>query len=137
MESTLKKEKYGWEYISQNGNKYSVGEVNAEFNVVVDEFEDINDMFDYEAIVLSKPIDYVYGSLEKDTEEIKDWLDYRIEKYEKHERTVNFYTNIEMRSDHNVCYECYIGTEEKKVDKTRKIDRSRLVRIANEVRGGR
>ena len=94
-------------------------------------------MFNYEAIVLSHPIDYVYGSLEKDTEEIKDWLDYRIEKYEKYERTVKFYTNITTRSDHKVCYECYIGTEEKKIDKTRKIDRSRFVRIANEVRGGR
>ena len=137
MESTLKKEKWGWEYTSQNGNKYSIGEITAEFNVVADSFDDINDMFDYEAIVLSHPIDYVYGDLERDTKEIKEWLDYRIEKYEKHERIVKFYTNLTVRSDKNVCYECYIGTEEKKRSNTRKIERSRLLRIANEVRGGR
>ena len=75
MESKLIKQKWGWEYISQNGNSYSVGEVTAEFNVVVDDFDDINEMFDCEAIVLCYPIDYVYGSLERDTGIIKKWLE--------------------------------------------------------------
>ena len=137
MESRMKKERWGWTYISKNGITYDIGEISGEFNVVVDMFEDINEMFDGEAIISSYPIDYVYGSLESDTKDIKEWLDYRIEKYEKHERTVKFYTNLTIRSDHDVRYECYIGLEEKKRDKTRKIERNRLLRIANEVRGGR
>ena len=137
MGSKLNKQRWGWEYISKNGKKYSIGEITAEFNVVVDDFDDISEMFDGEAIVLSHPIDYVYGDLVRDTIEIKEWLDNRIDKYEKHERTVKFYTNLTVRSDSNVCYECYIGAEEKKRDKTRRIERNRLLRIANEVRGGR
>lgn len=136
MESKLIKRNWGWEYTSKNGIKYTVGEITFDFNVVVDEFDDINEMFDHEAIVLQKPIDYVYGNLIEDTNDIKEWLDYRIEKYEKYERTVRFYTNLTARTDSNICYECYIGLEERKRENTKKIERNRLLKIANEVRKG-
>lgn len=137
MESKLIKKHWGWAYVSKNGIEYVVGEVTADFNVVVDEFSDINKLFDYEALVLSKPIDYVYGDLNEDTNNIKGWLDERIDRYEKYERTVKFYTNLLSRDDSDVLYECYIGTEAKEREKTRKIERNRLMRIAEEVRGGK
>ena len=137
MESKLRKQRWGWEYVSKNGNTYSIGPVTAEFNVVVDEFEDINELFDSESIVHSHLVDYVYGELESDPDDIKDWLDRRIDSYEKHERTVKFYTNLLKRDDVDVLYECYIGTEEKKREKTRKIERNRMMKIAKDVRGGR
>lgn len=137
MESKLVKKHWGWAYVSKNGIEYVVGEVTADFNVVVDEFGDINDLFDYEAIVLSKPIDYVYGDLNEDADNIKDWLDERIDRYEKHERVVKFYTNLLSRDDNAILYECYIGTEEKKREKTRKIERNRMMKIAEDVRGGK
>jgi hypothetical protein len=137
MESKLRKQRWGWEYISKNGNTYSIGPVTAEFNVVVDDFEDINKLFDGEAIVHNHLVDYVYGEIEEDPDDIKSWLDWRIDKYEKHERTVKFYTNHIKRSDVDVLYECYIGVEEKKRSETRKIERNRMMRIAEEIRGGR
>lgn len=137
MESKLVKKHWGLAYVSKNGIEYAVGEVTADFNVVVDEFGDINELFDYEAIVLSKPIDYVYGDLNEDADNIKKWLDERIDRYEKHERVVKFYTNLLSRTDTNTLYECYIGTEEKRRETTRKIERNRMMRIAEEVRGGK
>ena len=137
MESKMKKERWGWTYISKSGIVYDIGEISGDFNVVVDDFVDINEMFDGEAIVLAYPIDYVYGNLESDTKEIKEWLDYRIDKYEKHERVVKFYPNLTRRSDADVCYECYIGSEEKRRDNTKKIEKNRLLKIAKEIRRGK
>ena len=137
MKSKLTMKNWGWEYVSKNGIEYTVGEITADFNVVVDDFNDINELFDCEAIMLAKPIDYVYGDLRRDSKEIKEWLDERIETYEKHERTVKFYTNHLNRSDVDVLYECYIGTEEKKEEKTRKIEMYRMLKIAEEVKGGK
>ena len=137
MESKLIKQRWGFEYVSKNGNEYSIGPVTAEFNVVVDEFEDICELFDCEAFVLAKPIDYVYGDLVKDTKSIKSWLDWRIETYEKYERTVKFYPNIMARSDHDVLYECYIGTEKKQINRDKRISKERMIKIAEEVKGGK
>ena len=137
MKSKLTMKNWGWEYVSKNGIEYTVGEITADFNVVIDDFNDINELFDCEAIMLAKPIDYVYGDLRRDSKEIKEWLDERIETYEKHERTVKFYTNHLNRSDVDVLYECYIGTEEKKEEKTRKIEMYRMLKIAEEVKGGK
>lgn len=137
MKSKLIKQRWGWEYVSKNGNVYSLGTTSAEFNIVVDEFMDINKLFDEEAIVKSHLVDYVYGELESDPDDIKDWLDWRIDRYEKHERTVKFYTNLLNRDDSNVLYECYIGLEERQREKTRKIERNRMYKIAEEVRGGK
>ena len=66
MESKLINKPWGWEYVSKNGIEYLVGEVTADFNVVIDDFNDINELFDCEAIILAKPIDYVYGDLERE-----------------------------------------------------------------------
>lgn len=135
MESTLIRQPWGWEYTSESGLKYSIGPVTAEFNVIVDDFEDINYLFDCEALVQSHLVDYVYGDLEtrSDVSRIKEWLDWRIERYEKHERTVKFYTNYIARDDTDVLYECYIGTEEQDVKETTKITRSQMEKIAKEI----
>ena len=137
MESKLTKKSWGWEYVSKNGVEYTIGEVTAEFNVVVDDFNDINELFDTEALILAQPIDYAYGDLERDTNEIKEWLNERIDKYEKHERTVKFYTNLLSRDDIDVLYECYIGIEEKRKEKVTTISKELMYIIAEEVKGGK
>ena len=137
MESTLSKQKWGWEYISSNGNKYSIGSVTQEFNVIVDDFNDINELFDYEALVHSHLVDYVYGDLETDTDIIKEWLDERITRYEDHERTVKFYTNLWSRNDSNILYECYLGLDVYKEPETVNMSKEFLYRTAEEVKGGK
>ena len=137
MESKFTKKPWGWEYVSKNGIEYTVGEVTAEFNVVVDEFNDIHELFDCETIVLAKPIDYVYGDLETDAKEIKEWLDDRIKTYEKYERTVKFYPNLIKRDDADVLYECYIGSEKRQANRGKRISKERMLKIAEEVKGGK
>jgi hypothetical protein len=137
MESKLTKKPWGWEYVSKNGIEYSVGEVTADFNVVVDDFNDINELFDCEALIIAKPIDYVYGDLIGDHKKIKEWLDERIEKYEKYERTVKFYPNLIKRDDAGVLYECYIGTEKKQANKSKRISVGKMLEIAEEIKGGK
>ena len=137
MESTLRKQNWGWEYISCNGNKYSVGPVTMEFNVIVDEFNDINELFDYEALVHAHLVDYVYGDLDDDNHEIKEWLDQRINRYENHERTVKFYTNLWSRDDSDVLYECYLGLDVYKEQETVNMSKSLLYRTAEEIKGGK
>lgn len=137
MKSVLVKKNWGWEYISANGNRYSVGPVTAEFNVIVDEFYDINELFDYEAIVHSCLVDYVYGDLEEDTNEIKEWIDERIKRYENHERTVKFYTNLLSRNDADVLYECYLGFDVYKEQETVNMSKVLLYRTAEEIKGGK
>lgn len=137
MESKLTKKPWGWEYVSKNGIEYTVGEVTADFNVIVDDFNDINELFDCEAIVLSKPVDYVYGDLERDSKEIKGWLDARIETYEKYERTVKFYPNLIKRDDAGVLYECYIGSEKKQVNRGKRIAKNVMFKMAEEIKGGK
>lgn len=137
MESTLRKQAWGWEYISCNGNKYSVGPVTADFNVIVDDFDDINELFDCEALVHAHLVDYVYGDLDSDTKEIKGWLDERIERYESHERTVKFYTNLWSRDDSDILYECYLGFDIYKEPKTVNMSKALLYRTAEEVKGGK
>lgn len=137
MESKLINKPWGWEYVSKNGIEYTVGEVTTDFNVVVDDFNDINELFDCEAIILAKPIDYVYGDLERDAKEIKEWLDERIETYEKYERTVRFYPNLIKRDDAGVLYECYIGSEKKQVNRGKRITKNVMLKIAEEIKGGK
>lgn len=137
MESKLRKQKWGWEYLSKNGNKYSVGPVTAEFNVIVDDFDDINELFDYEALVHAHLVDYVYGDLEEDTNEIKEWLDKRIERYENHERTVKFYTNLLSRNDSDILYECYLGLNIYKERETVNMSKVLLYRTVEEIKGGK
>lgn len=137
MESKLTKKPWGWEYVSKNGNSYSVGEVTMEFNVIVDDFDDVNELFDCEALVHSHLVDYVYGDLERDTYIIKEWMDERISRYEQHERTVRFYTNLISRDDCDVLYECYLGTEIYKQPEAVNMSKQHLYKIAREIRGGK
>ena len=137
MESKLTKKPWGWEYVSKNGNSYSVGEVTMEFNVIVDDFDDVNELFDCEALVHSHLVDYVYGDLVCHSNEIKEWLDARIETYEKYERTVKFYPNLIKRDDAGVLYECYIGSEKKQVKRGKRIAKNVMLKIAEEVKGGK
>lgn len=137
MESKLIKKSWGWEYVSKDGIEYSIGEVTADFNVIVDEFNDINELFDCEALILAKPIDYVYGDLKRDSKEIKSWLDERIETYEKYERTVKFYPNLIKREDAGVLYECYIGSEKKQVNRGKRIAKNVMLKMAEEIKGGK
>jgi hypothetical protein len=137
MESKLRKQRWGWEYVSKNGNTYSIGPVTMEFNVIVDDFDDINELFDYEALVHSHLVDYVYGDLEEDADIIKEWLDERIERYEDHERTVKFYTNLWSRNDSNVLYECYLGLDIHKEQETVNMSKTLMYRTAEEIKGGK
>lgn len=137
MGSQFVKKPWGWEYVSQNGIKYTVGELTAEFNVVVDEFEDIHELFDCEAIINQHLVDYVYGNIQDDPNDIKHWLDWRINRYETYERTVKFYPNLLKRDDADVLYECYIGTEKKQINRGKRISISRMLEIAEEVKGGK
>lgn len=137
MESKLIKKPWGWEYVSKRGNSYSVGPVTTEFNVIVDDFDDINEIFDCDALIHSHLVDYVYGNLEDDADIIKEWVDERIDRYEKHERAVRFYTNLLSRSDSDVLYECYIGVEEMKVEKRTSIAKEEMYKISREIKGGK
>lgn len=136
MISKLAKKPWGWEYVSKNGNSYSVGPVTTEFNVIVDDFDDVNKLFDCDALIYSHLVDYVYGDLEEDTDIIKEWIDKRVDRYEKHERTVKFYTNILNRSDADILYECYIGTKEKKMEQATIIQKEEMYKISIEIKGG-
>jgi hypothetical protein len=94
-------------------------------------------LFDCEALVHSHLVDYVYGDLERDTNEIKEWLDERIERYENHERTVKFYTNLWSRDDCDILYECYLGLDVFKKKETVNMSKELLYITAEEVRGGK
>ena len=105
--SKLEKDERGfWHYTSKNGVVYDVDEASADFNIITDVF---NDYWDNEKDIniSDKLIDYVYGDLATDVDEIKNWIDNRIEFYEKHERTIRWYRD-------NKSYKSYIGTEEPK-----------------------
>lgn len=132
MESKLIRKYGAWEYTSKSGLKYTIGEITAEFNVIIDDFDDINELFDCDALVHSGLVTYVYGDLndERDREDMKGWIDAIIEVYEKHQRTVQFYNNVIGMNDENTLYECYIGTEEYKPDQVKKITKEEMIKMA-------
>ena len=134
--SKLEKRSWGYEYLSDNGISYSVGEVTAEYNVIIDHFEDICELFDSIVLIHEHLVDYVHGNLmhggDSDAEEIKDWLDGRIAQYENHERTVRFYRDVSGAED--TLYACYLGFEEEKSEEATKIPASALLRMAREDR---
>lgn len=136
MESKLIRKYGAWEYTSKSGLKYTIGEITAEFNVIIDDMDDINEMFDYNALVHSHLVTYMYGNLnsDEDRDDIKEWIDAIINAYEKHERTVHFYSNLTDRDDINTLYECYIGTEEYKSDQVKRITKEEMLKIAEEHR---
>ena len=135
--SKLEKSRSGWEYTSDSGIVYFVGEVSTELNVVMDDFMDVNELFDCEALIQNAFVTYIYGDLERDTLEIQSWLDDIVDRYEQYERTVRFYTNQISRDDNDVLYECYIGTEEKNPLKTTVISQKALCKMAREITSNR
>ena len=132
--SKLEKQAWGYEYTSDNGITYEIGEVTSEFNVVIDNFMDICEMFDTIVLIQTRLIDYVYGNLmwgdEDDIADIKDWLDDRIARYENHERTVRFYRDTMGAED--TLYECYLGLDEEKYEESTRISTGALIKMARE-----
>ena len=132
--SKFAKKTWGYEYTSDNGITYEVGEVSSEYNVIVDSFSDVWDMFDTNVLTKDKLVDYVYGDLMSgnrlEVEEIKRWIDERIARYENHERTVRFHRDIIGRED--TLYECYLGLAEEKHEHSTRISRERLAEMAEE-----
>lgn len=106
---------YGYEYISDNGITYDIGENGGDFNIIIDTFMDFDEGFDKLGPFGFHLVDYVMGDIEED--DVLQWIDERIKRYENHERTVKFYDKRP--------YECYIGLQEKK--------RERPTRISKEV----
>ena len=134
--SKLEKKPWGYEYLSDNCISYTVGEATADYNVVIDSFDDISELFDGVVLINDHLVDYVHGNLmcgdESDIEDIKDFLDYRIAQYENHERTVRFYRDVQGAED--TLYSCYIGFSEEKYADAVKIPMSVMLRMAREDR---
>ena len=93
------KNDWGYEYISNNGISYEIGECGAEFNIIIDSALDYEEKYDGAIEFKSHLVDYVYGDIED--EDTLEWLDHRIKQYENHERILRFYD-----------YECYVGLRE-------------------------
>ena len=108
---------YGYEYISDNGIAYDIGENGADFNIIIDTFVDLDEKFDKLAPYSYHLVDYVCGDPEE--EETLEWIDERIQRYENHERTVRFY-------DKELC-ECYIGLKEEKYEVPKKLSREEFL----------
>lgn len=106
----VRKVRCGYEYVSDNGIVYEIGDNGADFNIIVDSFMDLDDKFEELAPYNFRLVDYVMGDIEDP--DVIDWIDERIERYENHERTVEFY-------DHELC-ECYIGLKEEKYEVRKK-----------------
>ena len=101
---------YGYEYISDNGIAYDIGENGADFNIIIDTFMDLDEKFEKLAPFNYHLVDYVFGDPEE--EETLEWIDERIKRYENHERTVRFYAK-------EPC-ECYVGLKEEKYETRRR-----------------
>lgn len=96
-------------YISHSGVKYEVAEATAEYNIITDYFPDYSKQ-NPSIGPNYKIVDYVYGNIAEEPGEIREWIDQRIDFYEKHERTIIFNTGIAHKFERVVSY---IGTEEK------------------------
>lgn len=134
--SKLEKRPWGYEYLSDNGIAYAVGEVTAEYNVIIDHFMDISELFDCNVLIQDCLVDYVHGNLMcgdmADVEEIKDFLDDRIAQYENHERTVKFYRDVQGVAD--TLYACYLGFKEQRIYGATMIQTATLLKMAREDR---
>ena len=118
----VREARVGYEYVSDNGVIYEIGENGADFNIIIDTYSDYDEDGDeeceYEALHAygSHLVDYVFGEIEDpDTVE---WIDNRIERYENHERVVRFYNG-------EFC-ECYIGLKEEKPSPWKRVSKEEL-----------
>ena len=112
----VRKERCGYEYMSDNGIVYEIGENGADFNIVIDTFLDYDDKFIEWGPFNFHIVDYVMGDMED--QEVLEWLDERIEKYENHERILRFY-------NHEPC-ECYIGLKEEKYEARKRVSKEEM-----------
>jgi hypothetical protein len=100
----IRKSRCGYEYVSNNGIVYEIGENGADFNIIIDTFSDCDEKYEELAPYNSHLVDFVFGDI--NDEDVLDWIDERIARYENHERVVQFY-------DGQFC-ECYIGLKTEK-----------------------
>ncbi len=128
--SKLEKKYGAWIYTSDRGHEYTIGQITAEYNVIIDEFGDIIDLFDTNVLVYDKLITYFYGDMDDD--DTVKYVDKIIDHYEKHQRKVKFVRDIVGRE--NTLYEVYLGTEEEKEEVPKRISCMDMFMIAKEDR---
>ena len=127
--SKLEKKYGAWIYTSDRGHEYTIGQITEEYNVIIDEFDDIIELFDTDVLVHDKLITYFYGDM--DDKDTKEYVDEVIDDYERHHRKVQFIRDIMGRED--TLYEVYLGTEEEKTDEVpKRISCMDMFRIAKE-----
>ena len=126
--SKLEKKYGAWIYTSDSGHEYTIGQITAEYNVIIDEFDDIIDLFDTNVLVYDKLITYFYGDM-NDDDTVK-YVDKIIDYYEKHQRKVKFVRDVVGRED--TLYEVYLGIEEEKEEVPKRISCMDMFRIAKE-----
>lgn len=128
--SKLEKKYGAWIYTSDRGHEYTIGQITAEYNVIIDEFGDIIDLFDTNILVYDKLITYFYGDMDDD--DTVKYVDKIIDHYEQHQRKVKFVRDIVGRE--NTLYEVYLGTEEEKEEVPKRISCMDMFMIAKEDR---
>lgn len=102
----------GYEYVSDNGIVYDIGENGAEFNIIIDTFLDMDEMYE-DVCFHCCFVDYVYGNM--NDKDMIEWIDWRISRYENHERIARFDG-----------YECYIGLKEEKHERDIRISKEQM-----------
>ena len=115
-------------YTSDRGHEYTIGQIIAEYNVIIDEFGDIIDLFDTNVLVYDKLITYFYGDMDDD--DTVKYVDKIIDYYEKHQRKVKFVRDIVGRE--NTLYEVYLGTEGEEEEAAKRISCMDMFRMAKE-----
>lgn len=125
--SKLEKKYGAWIYTSDGGHEYTIGQITTEYNVIIDEFGDVLELFDTNVLVYDKLITYFYGDMDDDTVKYVDKI---IDYYEKHQRKVKFVRDIVGRED--ILYEVYLGTEEEKEEVSKRISCMDMFRMAKE-----
>ena len=128
--SKLEKKYGAWIYTSDRGHEYIIVQITAEYNVIIDEFGDIIDLFDTNVLVYDKLITYFYGDMDDD--DTVKYVDKIIDHYEQHQRKVKFVRDIVGRE--NTLYEVYLGTEEEKEEVPKRISCMDMFMIAKEDR---
>lgn len=126
--SKLEKKYGAWIYTSDGGHEYTIGQITTEYNVIIDEFGDVLELFDTNVLVYDKLITYFYGDMDDD--DTVKYVDKIIDCYEKHQRKVKFVRDIVGRED--TLYEVYIGTEEEKEEVAKRISCMDMFRMAKE-----
>ena len=113
----VRKVRGGYEYVSNNGIVYEIGDNGADFNIIVDSFMDYDEMCDDFGPFNFHMVDYVMGEIEDP--DVIEWIDERIERYENHERILEFYTG-------EFC-ECYIGLKEERHEVRKRLTKEELL----------